>query len=226
MSTATRKNAPHPPLPQQRQEMPGETGKMLPPPDHGEESYKGSGRLAGRVAVSISGDIKDEGHCRLLVDRAMEKFGRFDILVNNAAHQRSISDIEDITVEELDITFRTNIYSMFFLCKFAIPHMKAGASVINTSSINAKNPTPHLLTYAATKGAIANFTAGLAALLAEKGIRVNAIAPGPIWTPLIPSTMPKEVVRISARTRRSVDQANRRNWPRHMSCSLPKNRAI
>jgi NAD(P)-dependent dehydrogenase (short-subunit alcohol dehydrogenase family) len=124
----------------------------------------------------------------------MQEFGKLDILVNNAAHQATFESIEDISSEEWDVTFRTNIYSQFYLCKAAIPNMKPGSSIINTTSINAKNPTPTLLAYATTKGAIANFTAGLAGLVAEKGIRVNAVAPGPIWTPLIPSTMPPEKV--------------------------------
>ena len=243
MITDPRKDAPQPPMPSQHQDMPGTTAEMRPTPDHGEESYKGSGRLqgraaiitggdsgigravaiafaregadvlisyydehddaketarwvekAGRKAVVIAGDIKEESHCRELVDRAVKDFGRLDILVNNAAHQATFKSLEDISAEEWDVTFRTNIYSQFYLCKAAVPHMKPGASIINTSSINAKNPSPTLLAYATTKGAIANFTAGLAGLLADKGIRVNAVAPGPIWTPLIPSTMPDEKV--------------------------------
>lgn len=223
--------------------MPGHTAAMDPKPDHGEETYRGSGRLQGRVALItggdsgigravaiafaregadviisyydehddaaetgrwvkkagrepllIAGDICEEAHCRHLVDRAMEQFGRLDILVNNAAHQASFADIADITAEEWDITFRTNIHSQFYLAKAAIAVMGPGASIINTSSINAKDPNPQLLAYATTKGAIANFTAGLAGMVAEKGIRVNAVAPGPIWTPLIPSTMPAEKV--------------------------------
>jgi len=150
---------------------------------------------AGRKAVVVPGDIQDEAHCRSLVDRAVEEFGAIDILVNNAAHQSTFSDIQEITAEEWDTTWRTNVYSMFYLCKAAIPHMKPGSTIINTSSINAEEPSPQLLAYAATKGAIANFTAGLAGMLAKKGIRVNAVAPGPIWTPLIPSTMPDEKIR-------------------------------
>ena len=116
-------------------------------------------------------------------------FGRLDVLVNNAAFQATHEKLEEITAEELDRTFRTNIYSMFFLAKAAVPHMKPGSSIINTSSINAKSPNAELLPYASTKGAIANFTSGAAQLLAERGIRVNSVAPGPVWTPLIPSTM-------------------------------------
>jgi NAD(P)-dependent dehydrogenase (short-subunit alcohol dehydrogenase family) len=234
---------PGPPLPKQKQPTPGGEGAMRPKADHGEKSYKGSGKLAGmaaiitggdsgigravavayaregadvlisyfsehddaketarlveeagRKAVVISGDIKQEAHCKELVAKAVEAFGRIDILVNNAAHQASFDRLEDISAEEWDVTFRTNIHSQFYLSKAAASVMKPGSSIINTSSINAKNPSPHLLAYATTKGAIANFTAGLAGLVAERGIRVNAVAPGPIWTPLIPSTMPEEAV--------------------------------
>ncbi len=236
-------DAPQPPQPKQQQDMPGSTAEMTPKPDHGEESYRGSGRMqgmatiitggdsgigravaiafaregadvlisyfnehedaketarwvekAGRKAVVVSGDIKEESHCKELVAQAIQEFGKLDVLVNNAAHQASFDSIEDISAEEWDVTFRTNIHSQFYLCKAAIPQMKPGSSIINTSSINAKNPSPSLLAYATTKGAIANFTAGLAGLVADKGIRVNAVAPGPIWTPLIPSTMPPEKV--------------------------------
>ena len=236
-------DAPKPPQPKQQQDMPGQTDKMTPRPDHGEDSYKGSGRLAGcasiitgadsgigravaiafaregadvlisylsedkdaadtarlveaagRKAIVVPGDIGQEAHCRSLVERAIKEFRHLEILVNNAAYQATYESIEDITEADWDKTFRTNIYSQFFLCKAAIPHMKPGSSIINTSSINAKNPSPQLLAYATTKGAIANFTAGLAQMVAEKGIRVNAVAPGPVWTPLIPSTMPEEKV--------------------------------
>ena len=149
---------------------------------------------AGRTAVLMPGDIGDEAHCVALVERATSEFGRLDILVNNAAHQATIDSIEEITSEEWDRTMRTNLYGMFYLCKAAVPVMRPGGAIINTSSIQSKSPTPELLAYATTKGAIANFTAGLAGMLAEKGIRVNAVAPGPIWTPLIPSTLPAEKV--------------------------------
>ena len=142
----------------------------------------------------VPGDIGEEAHCRGLVDQAVEAFGRLDILVNNAAHQASIERIEEITAEEWDRTMRTNLYAMFHLCKAAVPVMQPGAAIINTSSIQSKSPSPELLAYATTKGAIANFTAGLAGMLADRGIRVNAVAPGPIWTPLIPSTLPEEKV--------------------------------
>lgn len=238
------KDHPKPPLPEQQQPMPGYTDRMDPRPDHGEESYRGSGKLADRVAlitgadsgigravaiafaregadivisyleededaretarwvekagrraVVARGDIGDESFARSLVQRAVEELGRLDILVNNAAHQATIDKFEDITSEEWHLTFRTNVHAMFYLSQEAARHMKSGAAIINTSSINATNPSPTLLAYATTKGAIANFTAGLAALLAERGIRVNAVAPGPIWTPLIPSTMPPEKVK-------------------------------
>jgi NAD(P)-dependent dehydrogenase (short-subunit alcohol dehydrogenase family) len=150
---------------------------------------------AGRKAILMHGDIKDAGHCRAIIDKAVKEFGRVDILVNNAAHQASFKDIEEISDEEWDVTFRTNIYAMFYLVKAAVPHMPKGSSIINTASINADTPSPQLLAYATTKGAIQNFTGGLAQLLAEKEIRVNCVAPGPIWTPLIPSTMPQEKVK-------------------------------
>jgi NAD(P)-dependent dehydrogenase (short-subunit alcohol dehydrogenase family) len=142
----------------------------------------------------VPGDISQESHCNAIIQRAVDEFGRLDILVNNAAHQATIDDIADVTAEEWDKTFRTNIYSQFFLSKAAIPHMKEGASIINTTSIQSEDPSPGLLAYAATKGAIYNFTQGLAQMVAGKGIRVNGVAPGPIWTPLIPSTMPPEKV--------------------------------
>src|SRR5437764_5275926 len=150
---------------------------------------------AGRKAILMPGDIKDSKHCRAIIDKAVKEFGRVDILVNNAAHQASFKNVEEISDEEWDVTFRTNIYAMFYLVKAAVPHMKKGSSIINTSSINADMPSPQLLAYATTKGAIQNYTGGLAQLLAEKGIRVNCVAPGPIWTPLIPSTMPEEKVK-------------------------------
>ncbi|WP_265518671.1 SDR family oxidoreductase [Nitratireductor luteus] len=149
---------------------------------------------AGRKAILAPGDIGDESHCKSLVKRTLDEFGRLDILINNAAHQASFASIDDITTEEWDLTFRTNVDAMFYLCKEALRHMKPGSSIINTSSINATDPSPSLLAYATTKGAIANFTAGLAGMVANDGVRVNAVAPGPIWTPLIPSTLPAERV--------------------------------
>ena len=150
---------------------------------------------AGRRAITVPGDISQAGHCKALIERTVKEFGKIDILVNNAAFQRTHADISEISDEEWDTTFRTNVYAMFYLCKAALKHMKPGGNIINTSSINEDNPSPSLLAYAATKGAIANFTAGLAQSIAKKGIRVNSVAPGPIWTPLIPATMPPEGVK-------------------------------
>jgi NAD(P)-dependent dehydrogenase (short-subunit alcohol dehydrogenase family) len=149
-------------------------------------------REAGRKAVLIPGDLTTETHCNEVIQRTVRELGGIDILVNNAAFQRTYADIGDISVEEWDRTFRTNIYAPFFLSKAAIPYMRSGSAIINTTSIQSRQPSPQLLAYASTKGAISNFTAGLAEMVAEKGIRVNAVAPGPIWTPLIPSTMPPE----------------------------------
>jgi NAD(P)-dependent dehydrogenase (short-subunit alcohol dehydrogenase family) len=150
---------------------------------------------SGRKAVLVPGDIKDPAHCRAIVEKAVAAFGRVDVLVNNAAHQATVQSIEEMSDEEWDVTFRTNIHAMFYLTKAAVPHMRPGSAIINTTSINADTPSPQLLAYATTKGAIQNFTGGLAQLLAEKEIRVNCVAPGPVWTPLIPSTMPEEKVR-------------------------------
>jgi NAD(P)-dependent dehydrogenase (short-subunit alcohol dehydrogenase family) len=150
---------------------------------------------AGRKALLIPGDVSDAGHCRTIVERTVQTFGRVDILVNNAAHQASFQAVEDISDEEWEVTFATNIHAMFYLVKATLPHMREGASIINTTSINADKPNEQLLAYATTKGAIHNFTAGLAQMLAERKIRVNAVAPGPVWTPLIPSTMPPEAVK-------------------------------
>jgi NAD(P)-dependent dehydrogenase (short-subunit alcohol dehydrogenase family) len=147
---------------------------------------------AGRRAILVAGDIANERHCKDLIQRAVAEFGRLDILVNNAAFQRTHEKLEDFSSEEIERTFATNIHSMFFLAKAAAKHMRPGGSIINTASIQADHPSPQLLAYATTKGAITNFTAGLAQLLAAEGIRVNAVAPGPIWTPLIPSTMSAE----------------------------------
>jgi NAD(P)-dependent dehydrogenase (short-subunit alcohol dehydrogenase family) len=236
-------NYPKPPFPKQQQPMPGTTGAMKPVPDHGETSYKGSGRLAGkkalitggdsgigravaiafaregadilisyleedgdareteryvkeagRKAVLVPGDLQQPDHCRAVIAKAVSELGGVDILVNNAAHQATFKSIEDISDEEWELTFKVNIHAMFYLTKAAVPHMKPGSCIINTASINSDAPSPTLLAYATTKGAIHNFTAGLAQMLAEKGIRANAVAPGPIWTPLIPSTMPAETV--------------------------------
>lgn len=149
---------------------------------------------AGRRCLLVPGDLAEADHCRSLIEAAVEAFGRIDVLVNNAAHQMTFAAIEDIPDAEWERTFATNISAMFYLSKAAVPHMKPGAAIINTASINADDPNPLLLAYATTKGAIHNFTGGLAQLLADRGIRVNAVAPGPVWTPLIPATMPAEKV--------------------------------
>jgi NAD(P)-dependent dehydrogenase (short-subunit alcohol dehydrogenase family) len=229
--------------PRQQQERPGQTGEMRPPPDHGEESYKGSGRLsgkaavitgadsgigravaiafaregadvvisyldehddaeetrkwveqAGRKAVLVSGDLADPKHCRSVIHKAVAEFGRLDVLVSNAAQQRTYEKVEDISYEEWDRTMAVNLSAFFYLTKAALPHMKPGASIIATSSVNSDSPTPTLLPYDVTKAGIANMTAALAQLLASRGIRANSVAPGPVWTPLIPSTMPAEHV--------------------------------
>ncbi len=229
--------------PAQQQQPPGTQSEMRPKPDCGEESYVGSGRLAGkaavitggdsgigravaiayaregadvlisyleedddaqetarlvedagRKAVLVRGDISDAQHCRDIVASAVEEFGRVDILVNNAAYQMTHESLEEIPDEEWDYTFATNVSAMFHLCKAAVPHMAPGSSIIGSSSVNSDMPSPTLAPYAATKAAIANFAASLAQLLGEKGIRVNSVAPGPIWTPLIPSTMPEDKV--------------------------------
>lgn len=235
---------PIPPYPSQSQAMPGSTSAMDPRPDHGETTYKGSGRLAGkkavitggdsgigravaiafaregadvliaylnehddakevktliekegRKAVLLAGDLRNPDHCRYVIQHAVDVLGGLDVLVNNAAHQATFKDIGEISDEEWETTFQTNIHAMFYLTKAAAPHMKPGSAIINTASVNSDMPNPILLAYATTKGAIQNFTGGLAQMLAEKGIRVNAVAPGPIWTPLIPSTMPEEAVK-------------------------------
>ena len=224
---------------------PGTEAEMTPQADHGEATYKGCNKLAGRVAVItggdsgigravaiafaregadvlisylderedadaretarhvgeagrrcvlVPGDIAEAAHCRAVIDRAVREFGRIDILVNNAAFQRTYGSLEEIPDDEWEYTFRTNITAMFRLSKAAVPHMRAGSAIINTTSIQSDKPSPMLLAYASTKGAVSNFTAGLAQMLGSKGIRVNAVAPGPIWTPLIPSTMPPEKV--------------------------------
>jgi hypothetical protein len=147
---------------------------------------------AGRRCITVPGDIREEEQCREIINRAMQEFGKIDILINNAAFQMSHESIGEISSEEFDRTFKTNVYAMFYLCKAALPLMKPGSTIINTTSIQAYEPKPQLLAYAATKGAIMNFTKGLNHEAMQKGIRVNAVAPGPIWTPLIPATMPPE----------------------------------
>jgi NAD(P)-dependent dehydrogenase (short-subunit alcohol dehydrogenase family) len=149
---------------------------------------------AGRKAVPVAGDVRDEGHCRRLVETAFDRFGRLDVLVNNAAFQMAQERLEDITTDQFDRTFRTNVYAMFFLCKAALPRMKPGSAIINTASIQAFDQAPYLIDYATTKSAIVGFTKALAKGAVEQGVRVNAVAPGPVWTPLIPSTMPPDKV--------------------------------
>lgn len=147
---------------------------------------------AGRLALPIPGDIQSEQHCEKIIAECVAKFGRIDVLVNNAAFQSTHSDADEISTEEFDRAFKTNVYATFFLSRAALRHMKPGASIIHTSSIQGFDPSGHLLHYAATKGAIANMTRTMAELAIKKGVRVNAVAPGPVWTPLIPSTMPLE----------------------------------
>jgi NAD(P)-dependent dehydrogenase (short-subunit alcohol dehydrogenase family) len=159
-----------------------------------EETARGV-EAAGRKAVRVPGDVRDEAHCRAIVQKAVDEFGRIDVLVNNAAYQMvQPGGIADISTEQFDRVFKTNIYATFWLSKAAIPHMRPGASIINTASIEAYQPMPGLLDYASTKGAIVTFTKGLAQGLISQGIRVNVVAPGPVWTPLIPATMPAEQV--------------------------------
>ncbi|OBJ83946.1 NAD(P)-dependent oxidoreductase [Mycobacterium gordonae] len=150
---------------------------------------------AGRKCVLVSGDLSDPQHCRAVVDRAVSEFGRIDVLVNNAAYQMTHETLEEISDEEWDHTFRLNVGAYFYLAKAALPHMGSGSSIIGSSSVNSDSPNPTLAPYAATKAAIANLSASLAQMLGPKGIRVNSVAPGPIWTPLIPATMPAEKVK-------------------------------
>jgi len=151
-------------------------------------------REAGRTAIVVPGDIGDQAHCQSLVQRTVAELGRLDIIVNNAAYQMTREGIEQIPDGEWEHTFRTNIFAMYYLCKAAWPHLAPGSTIVNTASIQAYQPTPQLLPYASTKGAIVTFSKALAEEGAERGIRVNVVAPGPVWTPLIPSTMPEEKV--------------------------------
>ena len=234
-----------PEYPQPPIQPPGSIDEMQPRADHGEESYKGLGRLRDRAAIitggdsgigravaiafaregadvlishlpeeqsdaddtsqwvrkaerralTLAGDIQDELHCVEIVERAMDEFGRVDVLVNNAAFQTTHESIEEFTTEEFERTFKTNIYAMFWLCRAALPRMKPGSVIINTASIQAFNPSPTLLAYAPTKAAIVNFTKALSHIAMKQGVRVNAVAPGPVWTPLIPSTLPEKSVK-------------------------------
>ncbi len=230
---------------------PGLTADMTERPDHGEESYVGTGKMtdrravitggdsgigravaiafaregadvliaylpeeeqdaqetvrliqdAGRKAVTVPGDIREEEHCRLIIDTAVRELGGIDVLVNNAAYQQGQpGGIEDITTEQWDRVLKTNLYALFWLTKMAVPHLRPGSSIINTASIQATEPAPELLDYATTKAGIVNFGKGLAKMLAEKGIRVNTVAPGPIWTPLIPATMNAEKIEAHGTT--------------------------
>jgi NAD(P)-dependent dehydrogenase (short-subunit alcohol dehydrogenase family) len=178
---------------------------------------------AGRRALLIPGDVSKAEHCRLIIDRAVQEFGRLDILVSNAAYQMSHETLEEISDEEWEYTFATNVSAMFYLVKAALPHLQKGASIIGSSSVNSDMPSPALAPYAATKAAIANFAASLAGMLGERGIRVNSVAPGPIWTPLIPATMPEEKVKNFGKDTPlgRAGPGNQRNWPRCMSCSPP-----
>lgn len=157
-------------------------------------------RDAGKKAVRMAGDIQDEQHCRRLVERAFDEFGRLDLLINNAAFQMTHDSIEEFSSEEWDKTFRTNIYSMFYLSRAALPRMKPGSSIINTTSVQAYNPNPMLLPYATTKGAIVTFTKALSQMAMKQSVRVNAVAPGPVWTPLIPASMPDKKVKEFGKT--------------------------
>ena len=150
---------------------------------------------AGRKGISVPGDLQDPGYCRSLVERCVSELGGLDVLVNNAAYQMARDSIDDITPDELERTYRTNILAMFYTCQAALKHLPAGGSIINTCSVEAFKPEPKLLDYASTKAAIVNFTKGLAQDVISQGVRVNSVAPGPVWTPLIPATMPVEEVK-------------------------------
>lgn len=242
-STSTGKDYPKPPFPDQPQPIPGYEKYLTPKADHGEKSYKGSGKLTGRTAIItggdsgigravaiafaregadvvisylnehedaestadlvrqagrkalvIPGDISDEDHCKMIIRKTVKELGGIHVLVNNAAFQMERESLQEISTEEWDKTFKVNIYPLFFLCKAAEEHLKPGSAVINTTSVNAYKAPAKLIPYSATKAAIQNFTVSLAQMWADKGIRVNCVAPGPIWTPLIPSTMGKDHV--------------------------------
>lgn len=242
MTIDPRERFPKPPFEPQTQAFPGLSAKMQPQPDYGEDSYKGSGKLTGKVALITGGDsgigravaiayaregadvaisyleeenedaqeterwVREAGrrclklpgdiskvlHARSLVEKTVAEFGKLDLLVNNAAFQATRTSIDEISEEEWDRHFDVNINAMFYITKAAVPHLKPGSVIVNTSSVNSKHPMPGLLAYSATKAAIANFTLGLAQMLVEKGIRVNAVLPGPIWTPFIVTGMDDE----------------------------------
>ena len=235
---------PKPPFKPQQQSFPGKTARMDPRPDHGEDSYTGSGQLegkralvtggdsgigaavaiafaregadvaiaflpgerddaehvrqhieaAGRRALLVECDISDEAQAEALVAQVREELGGLDVLVNNAAYQRYFESFEEITLDEWRRTFETNVHAVFNLVRLSLPLLENGGCVINTASVNSKKPKPNILPYAATKGAVANLTIGLAGLLADRGVRVNAVLPGPIWTPFIPAGMSEEEV--------------------------------
>jgi NAD(P)-dependent dehydrogenase (short-subunit alcohol dehydrogenase family) len=237
-----------PPFPHQKQPQTGDVDEIEPRPDHGEDSYAGSGQLtglralvtgadsgigravaiafaregadvlisyrsegddaadtvrlveaAGRRAIAVAGDLQDEGHCRRLVERARDDLGGIDILVNNAATQRKRQQIEEIPTEEWEGILRTNLTAVFWLCREAVKAMEPGASIINVSSIQAAQPSPSLLAYATTKGGLITFSRGLSRMLAPRGIRVNVVAPGPVWTPLVATTTdPDELTQFGA----------------------------
>jgi NAD(P)-dependent dehydrogenase (short-subunit alcohol dehydrogenase family) len=232
---------PRPPFPRQRQQQSGDVDAIDPRPDHGEDSYVGSGRLtgmralitgadsgigravaiayaregadilvsyhsegddaadtvrqiegAGRRAIAVPGDLGEEAHCRGLVERARDEFGGLDILVNNAATQQRRDQIEEIPTDEWERILRTNLTAVFWLCRESVKAMEPGASIINTASIQAAQPSPSLLAYATTKGGLVTFSKGLSRMLAPRGIRVNVVAPGPVWTPLVATTTDPE----------------------------------
>jgi NAD(P)-dependent dehydrogenase (short-subunit alcohol dehydrogenase family) len=237
-----RREGPKPEFDQKKIPYPGSTGEMNPKPDHGEESYRGLGRLtgktalitgadsgigravaiafaregadialsylpseeqdgnetarwvteAGRKAVKFPGDIQQEQHCKEMVSRAVKELGRLDLLLNIAGFQNTHDNLEEFTTEEFDRTFKTNVYALFWLCQAALSEIKSGGAIVNTASIQAYEPSPNLVAYAATKSAIVSLTKTLSKLAIKKGVRVNAVAPGPVWTPLIPATMPEE----------------------------------
>ena len=232
---------PRPPLPKQRQELPGRDDLLDPKPDHGEESYIGDGRLAGlativtgadsgigkavaiafaregadvvvayldshddakvtldlveaegRRAISVPGDLRDEDHCRRIIEQTRDELGGVDVLVNNAAYQQRFEDVAEITTDEWERTLQTNLTATFWLCREASKEMEPGASIINVSSIQAREPSPNLLAYATTKGALVTYSQALSGMLAPRGIRVNVVAPGPVWTPLVAATTDPE----------------------------------
>jgi NAD(P)-dependent dehydrogenase (short-subunit alcohol dehydrogenase family) len=229
--------------PQQQQNPPGSTDEMTPRPDHGEDSYRGSGRLTGKVAVItgadsgigravaiayaregadvvisylnehedaketeswvekagrkalvVAGDLSEAQACRDLIDATVQEFGRVDVLVSNAAYQMTHESVDEISDQEWDYTIATNLSAFFHLVKASVPHMRPGSSIIGTTSVNSDTPKPELMPYDVTKAGIANMVGALAGMLADQGIRANSVAPGPIWTPLIPATMPEEKV--------------------------------